>query len=102
MCTTFEEWAEKYPKHCKECFGLGETNWVENHGDSYHEPASDFCICIYDNQCPRCGGLLEIPSNAFDSYAEVTENSCGFCGWDWNNGISDSFWPDEPEFDLDF
>lgn len=105
MSKTFEEWAEKYPKHCVECFGLGVVHWTENHGDNLHEPMEDFCICVYDDTCSRCGGKLDLDADAFEDAIgreALGTHSCGHCGWDWNAGINDSFWPDEEEFDIDF
>lgn len=78
------EWVAKYPNCCPECGGSGVVTWEEDlsGGDppgagwlTFH----DDCVCIENNQCPRCleyFGLDQMPGGCLNEDAQ-----CNRCGW---------------------
>jgi len=88
--------ATEWPNHCAACRGWGVHSWNEfvPYGmGSAAMPMSEPCEgCAAAGNCARCGqpGLT-----SEDRGDETTgDGPCGFCGWNYDDGIEED-WPDD-------
>jgi hypothetical protein len=70
------EWMMKWLNSCPVCNGTG------------YDPKDphEYCICILDGKCPRCGGYIGTSDDG---------NNCSNCGWDWGANDGDTL-PEPP------
>jgi hypothetical protein len=74
-----KQYVETWPNYCRECDAHGSFSYPATRED----PESfDFCSCIYEGRCPRCGN--EIPED-FDE-----DIPCPNCDWNWGKNASDT------------
>jgi len=73
----------KYPNACRKCQGYGfHTAPATREDPGLHE----FCECLADGRCPRCGHQHNENWNLYLDDVEPVADYCEACGWDPESG----------------
>ena len=69
----YNEYVALWPNYCKTCGGTGERTWYENYDGLGGELLSEYCSCVLNNVCPRCGMSI--------TWEDVMDepNCCEYC-----------------------
>lgn len=73
------EYEEKWPNYCRKCNGVGflvSYQSVPYGMGSTNMEVDDFCSCVEEGKCPRCG-IVVFDEDDFDD----DKLECPKCGW---------------------